>query len=605
MLSLLLKKSNFLLASLVFVLVMTVYLFTLAPTIAMEDSGELITAAYTLGIPHPSGFPLYVILGKLFTFIPLGTIAWRVNLMSAVFGALTITLLYLILYKLAKSKVIAFSFSLMLAFSSIFWSQSVFAEVYTLNAFFVALLILILFHWSEKRKAKYLLWFSFLYGLSLTNHTMSVLLAPAYALYILLVDKRIIWQWKLILKMFLLFILGLTVYLYIPLRAFQQPLFNWGPIGSWPDVWAHISRVSYNDFAPFANKYSKTGVVISFLLVLYQQFFLPALILAFGGVVYLWKKNRSLAILTIAIFLLNSLGIIYLRRFGWALGVDYIYRVYYLPSFLILTIWLVMIITYLQRFLVKFFRQYSVLVFKSVQIFFSLILLSLPLSFLAINYEKNDMSDFWFGYDYTKNLLESLEPDSIYYFAYDASIQGDTEIFSLIYFKMVENLRPDVTVVSDQKFFYKDFDLILPPAYYELTFEERRREMINLLEKVEDRPLYANFALTQENNDSKMFSLSNGYAYKAYPSVAEAKLATLPDNLPSIRNLDEIVQTEKFPDVGLAAHYYYNLAAYYLNHDNFPKSQEYLIKAFNLDIAPFNHEYRRFLDYRYDWFQAN
>ncbi|NJL71573.1 MAG: DUF2723 domain-containing protein [Candidatus Competibacteraceae bacterium] len=71
-----------------------VYWFTLAPTVSGEDSGELIIAAHTLGVAHPSGYPLWCLLGKLFTFIPFGSIAWRVNLLSAVFGALTVGLLY-------------------------------------------------------------------------------------------------------------------------------------------------------------------------------------------------------------------------------------------------------------------------------------------------------------------------------------------------------------------------------------------------------------------------------------------------------------------------------------------------------------------------------
>lgn len=77
-------RKNFIGAALVFVVVMTVYLFTLAPTITNEDGPEFVTAVYVIGIPHPPGFPLYLLLGKLFSFIPFGSLAWRVNLMSAV-----------------------------------------------------------------------------------------------------------------------------------------------------------------------------------------------------------------------------------------------------------------------------------------------------------------------------------------------------------------------------------------------------------------------------------------------------------------------------------------------------------------------------------------
>src|SRR3989338_9893026 len=113
------KKNHldFIIASAIFCLVMAVYLFTLAPTIYIEDNPELITAAATLGIPHPSGYPLFVLLGKLFTFIPFGSIPWRVNLMSAFFSALTISFLYLILNKITRRRFISVAVSLILPFS--------------------------------------------------------------------------------------------------------------------------------------------------------------------------------------------------------------------------------------------------------------------------------------------------------------------------------------------------------------------------------------------------------------------------------------------------------------------------------------------------------
>src|SRR3989344_9484727 len=102
-------SADFLITAFVFTVTMAVYLFTLAPTVTMEDSGEFIAAVHVLGVAHPPGFPLYLLLAKLFTFIPIGTIAWRVNLLSAVFGALTVALLSVILSRLFKHRLIAIS----------------------------------------------------------------------------------------------------------------------------------------------------------------------------------------------------------------------------------------------------------------------------------------------------------------------------------------------------------------------------------------------------------------------------------------------------------------------------------------------------------------
>ncbi len=96
------KKSLFLSAVFLFLLVFGIYIWTLYPTVpAYRDSGELISVPYILGICHPPGYPLYTILGKIFTFAPFGNIAFRVNLMSALFGALTIAIIFLIIAKLS------------------------------------------------------------------------------------------------------------------------------------------------------------------------------------------------------------------------------------------------------------------------------------------------------------------------------------------------------------------------------------------------------------------------------------------------------------------------------------------------------------------------
>jgi hypothetical protein len=227
--------------------------------------------------------------------------------------------------------------------------------------------------------------------------------------------------------------------------------------------------------------------------------------------------------------------------------------------------------------------------------------ISLPISFWSINYSKNDMSDFWLNYDYAKSVLASLEPNSILLFDYDGTLQGDTEIFSYIYLKMVEGFRPDVSVVNDLGFFYKDYQLKFPPEYYKNNFEEKRNQVLKLLTEVKDRPLYTNFSVNEKTSELKLFSLSNGIVYKVYSSLEEARQAKPSSYLPSIRNIDDKSIQGEFVAGGLISHYYYNQAAFYLTRGEFNRSQDYLIKAFELDQGPFNHEYRRYLEYRQEW----
>ena len=120
------NKKNIIVLVLLFLFIFGVYLAT-APRLptSYADSDELMTAAYTLGIAHAPGYPLFSILGKLFTFIPLGTIAFRFSIFSTLFSALTILLIYSITYKLTRNIIVSLISALSLAFSYIFWLWSI------------------------------------------------------------------------------------------------------------------------------------------------------------------------------------------------------------------------------------------------------------------------------------------------------------------------------------------------------------------------------------------------------------------------------------------------------------------------------------------------
>ncbi len=203
------------------------YLNTLAPTVLATDSGRFQARAYVLGIGHPTGYPTYIMLGKLFTFLPIGDVAYRVNLSSAVYAAASVVTLYYIVLRLCgwfPAVVSAFAF----AFSQSFWRMAVVAEVYTLNVLFLAATLLALLLWRDRRNDRYLLLAAFLAGLALTNHLTSGLLIPAGGVFVLLTQWRTLVNWRLLVKMALCFLLGLTPYLYLPIRALMNPPLNYG-----------------------------------------------------------------------------------------------------------------------------------------------------------------------------------------------------------------------------------------------------------------------------------------------------------------------------------------------------------------------------------------
>ena len=163
---------------------LVLYVRTLAPGLLYGDSGELQTLVYSLGMTHPTGYPVYVLLGRLFTLLPLGDPAWRVNLFSAVFGALTVVCAYLIVRLLTGWRLAAATAGLTLAVTPLFWYFSVIAELYVPACAFLSAVLLFLLLWSRTGRWPWLAASGLLGGLSLGVHSSVALAAPAVLAYL-------------------------------------------------------------------------------------------------------------------------------------------------------------------------------------------------------------------------------------------------------------------------------------------------------------------------------------------------------------------------------------------------------------------------------------
>ncbi|MBN1347902.1 DUF2723 domain-containing protein [candidate division KSB1 bacterium] len=197
------KGFNRLMALLVFAISLVTYLRTIAPTTSFWDCGEFITCSYILGVPHPPGAPLYLLIGRIFSMIPFAEdIGLRVNLISAITSALTVMLGYLIIVRfitlwrgapkstedhfiLYASGIIG---SLAFAFTYTFWFNAVEAEVYAISMFFTAIVVWLALVWYEKAdepgSSRYLLMIMFCVGLAIGIHLLNILALPAIALVI-------------------------------------------------------------------------------------------------------------------------------------------------------------------------------------------------------------------------------------------------------------------------------------------------------------------------------------------------------------------------------------------------------------------------------------
>jgi len=234
-----------------------VYLLTLSPGVSWEhhseDSGDLITAAWVLGIPHPTGYPLFTMLGWIWSHvIAMGSVAWRMNVFSALWGAfaagVTVRAVWASFYLLPEEirgritrsamAVAACASGLLLAFATDVWALSVVTEVYSMNLFFVSLVSWILIELliisdgengndaGRGRRGKLIAFLGFTWGLALTNHMTSIFLLPGILLVMFFGGIKP--KPAEIAKGILFFILPLLLYLYLPIRSMMNPPLDWG-----------------------------------------------------------------------------------------------------------------------------------------------------------------------------------------------------------------------------------------------------------------------------------------------------------------------------------------------------------------------------------------
>ncbi|MBN1963459.1 MAG: DUF2723 domain-containing protein [Anaerolineae bacterium] len=310
-----------------------VYLQTMLPGAGWGDIARFQYVARVWGIPHRFGYPLYIALTRVFGALPLGeSIAYRVNLMSALCAALAAVSVYLIVVRLVRDRVAGVSAALSFAFSRALWGQAVVAEVYALNAVLIGAVLLILLIWHQEGDRRLLYLGLGVYALSFGNHMTVVTLIPAVLFFLLATEPRIFLEPKAMAAMAGLALLGASQYLYVILRAQQQPLLNeLGPF-SWPG-WVHWMTRSRFEGQFFGFGLSEqVDRLRLYLELLEKQFFRWGYILGWIGA---WERLKSE--LSSLVFLALAAAGIYL--FGMNYG-GVTFRIYLIPSYLIFAVFL-------------------------------------------------------------------------------------------------------------------------------------------------------------------------------------------------------------------------------------------------------------------------
>jgi hypothetical protein len=446
-----------------FLLVFALYLRTLSPTVLYLQDPKLLDAVMVqmqvavLGITHPTGYPTYLMLTHLFTYLPVGDVAYRVNLGSAFYAALAVVAVYLTGLLLSKRVVAAAAGALAFGLGAALWSQAVIAEVYTLNALLVAMTIGVLLLWREHGRDRYLLLSAFLVGLCLTNHLTSGLLLPAGVLLVALVDRSKLKDVGLLLKGAGLFLLGLTPYLYLPIRAAMDPPMDANNPTTFERFWYVVTggnlRGSFFSFGPA----ELPGRMLFYGEHLLQNVPFLVVMVALTGAVVVLLRDRAAGIF---------LGFLF---FGWLF-----YSVendipdvelYFIPTYLVLSLWAAAGFGALLDEAESFTGRLSKAARWGVIGTLCAVMLLLPLFGVGETYAKSDMSGVYRGQKEIEAVAENAAPN--------ATVLHHRS--SMWYMVLVEKRRRDLTIVDP---FFHNTDVswadLVWPADIDLATTDRR-----------------------------------------------------------------------------------------------------------------------------------
>lgn len=416
---------------------LTLYLLTLAPTVYNLDSAELTTAAATGGLTRATGYPLYLILGGLWSKIPVGDVGYRMNLLSAVCGALTVALADKTLRRLDVRPWAAFGALGLLATAPFFWALSLIAEVYTLHTALMAGIILLLLRWRDQPTPARLGLVALLGGLSMGHHVATALLVPGCAAVVLGTAPRQALAPRAIAYAVAGGALGLSVYAYLPLRSLAEPAFNYSGTYDAAGVFHPVNLtdprnlwwlVTGRSFAEQMLGYSAAEWLreaSAFGAQLVRSFFAVGVGPGLLGLGLLLRRDPWLGLGLLLMFVCNA---------AFYIG----YRVVdkntmFLPAYLVWAIWAGVGYQQLLAWVGEGGRAGRALLGGLMAAFVAVA--------LVWNYPLTDQSRSYSARELGEAALEAIEPDAI--------VLGYWDTVPLIeYLQLVEGQRPDIRAIN-------------------------------------------------------------------------------------------------------------------------------------------------------------
>ncbi|MBW2273163.1 MAG: DUF2723 domain-containing protein [Deltaproteobacteria bacterium] len=432
----------------VFAGALALYAFTAPRTIALEDDGLFVMAAEFLGIAHPPGYPLFVLIAKLFTLLPVGSVAFRVHLASGVFGAGACSVLWWIVRRLVPRPGVAYVAAAAFAVSELMWSQAIIAEVYTLNLLLFLLLFALSLVYLESPRRGVLAALGLVYGMSLSNHYPLILLAtPCLALILWPRRRQILRDGWLALPGLLL---GLTPYLWMVWRSRHEPAMSfYGPIRDLREFASYVARRGYAGLESSANAswWDKAQLAGFLLRECLRQLTPVGALLAGLGFAFQCRETRSSWGLALLVGFVSG-GFLLLAF----LSPEYehtrrlIWRVYPMIPYALMAICLGLGLHGVMR---RLEERGSNAAGHFVGVLGGLIVAALLLQ----NWPLNDRRGYDFARDYGTTVLESFAPGAIVF------TDTDADTAPIGYLNLVDGVRPDVTL-------YHAGGLVLPSRLF-------------------------------------------------------------------------------------------------------------------------------------------
>jgi hypothetical protein len=415
-------------AGAVALLLFALYAATAPRTVALEDDSLFVLSSYYLGIEHPPGYPLFTLLGHYFSSVPFGPVAYRVHLVSALFGGLTGALLWLCARRLGLGMLPAWVAALALGLSPVFWSQSVIAEVYTLNTFF--LLVLVYLGLRAEHDPRLLPAMALIFGLSLSNHyPLMLLAAPAFAVLLWPLRAELLRRFGMLV---ILVGIGLLPYVWLIRRSWAAlPISFAGELDSIAEILFFISRAGYAgvDHSITADWLDRVRYFTFVGSQLFVQFAIAGTLLGLAGFWAQWRVlGRRVAAFLTVVFLMTSVVLVLLLGFDYDVFRKHIFHVYPLPAYAVFALWVGLGFQWLaERYAL---RRPQALAAGG----------GLAALMLAAGAYVNLRADNEWAARYAQTLLKILPKDAVVFG------QGDADLIPMAYFHMVENWRPDITL---------------------------------------------------------------------------------------------------------------------------------------------------------------